>query len=216
MLKEIAGLLYKEVLLEWKQKYAFNGLLLYVASMVTVVSTAFAQRMDPFTWTVVFWLIVLFVAINAVARSFMAEQPGQMLYLFQLVRPQSLIIAKMIYNALLLSVVSLAALGAYSFLGGIAVADPLRLAGIVLLGSCTFSANLTLVTAIAARAENRTTLLAVLSFPLLAPALLMLIRLSRPAVEGTALALDSVGLLGGMTFTLAAVSVLLFPAIWRE
>ena len=39
--KEVTALLRKELLLEWKQRYALNGLLLYVASMVFVIALSF-------------------------------------------------------------------------------------------------------------------------------------------------------------------------------
>ena len=222
MLREVLSLLYKELLVEWKQKYAFNGLLLYVLSMVVVISLAFVQKLNPLTWNILYWLIILFTAINAVAKSFQAEQKGQLLYLYSVARPAAIILAKMIYNCLLLIVVAGLSLLAFAFLSGISIFDPSLLAGIVLLGSSGLAANLTLVSAIAARAENTGTLLAVLAFPLIVPLLLTLIRLSRYAIEGansgfdTANATEEFWLMGGLILTLAVLSVVLFPFIWRD
>ncbi len=222
MLREVLSLLYKELLVEWKQKYAFNGLLLYVLSMVVVISLAFVQKLNPLTWNILYWLIILFTAINAVAKSFQAEQKGQLLYLYGVAQPAAIILAKMIYNCLLLIVVAGLSLLAFAFLSGIAIADPGLLAGIVLLGSSGLAANLTLVSAIAARAENTGTLLAVLAFPLIVPLLLTLIRLSRYAIEGVNSGFDAANateefwLMGGMILALAVMSVVLFPFIWRD
>jgi heme exporter protein B len=214
--RECIALIYKEFLIEWKQKYAFGGLLLYVLSMVTVVALGFLGQMSVPTWNVTFWIIVLFAAVNTVARSFLAEQPGQMLYLYGMARPEAVILAKICYHALLLGLIALAALAAYLFLSEIGLSDPLAMAGIVLLGSATFAANLTLVSAIAARAENRSTLLAVLSFPLVTPLLLLLIRLSLAAIEGRPLDTDSLALLAGICAALGGISVVLFPVVWRD
>jgi heme exporter protein B len=222
VLREVLSLLYKELLVEWKQKYAFNGLLLYVLSMVVVISLAFVQKLNPLTWNILYWLIILFTAINAVAKSFQAEQKGQLLYLYGVAQPAAIILAKMIYNCLLLIVVAGLSLLAFAFLSGIAIADPGLLAGIVLLGSSGLAANLTLVSAIAARAENTGTLLAVLAFPLIVPLLLTLIRLSRYAIEGVNSGFDAANateefwLMGGMILALAVMSVVLFPFIWRD
>ncbi|MEM6802157.1 MAG: heme exporter protein CcmB [Bacteroidota bacterium] len=222
MLQEIRNLIRKELLIEWKQKYAFNGLLLYVLCMVVVISLAFKDNLNPLTWNIVYWIIILFVAINAVAKSFMGERPSQLLYQYTLASPAAIIVAKLVYNMVLLWLVAIISLYSYAFLSGIKIADWLLLISIVLLGCATLSANLTLVTAIAARAENRATLLAVLAFPLMVPVLLMLIRLSRYAVEGKEGGLllensfDQLSMLGGMSVVLWVLSVILFPFVWRD
>lgn len=217
MWREITTLLYKEIMLEWKQKYAFNGLLLYVFSMVVVIALAMAGTLNPLIWNILYWIIILFVAINAVAKSFMSEKVGHLRYLYTLASPSSIIIAKLFYNWLLLFLISGLTLFFHAFLGGIDMAEPGTMLAIILLGSGSLSANLTLVTAISAQAENRTTLLAVLSFPLVVPILLILIRLSRTAIEGLQSAsLDRLWMLMGMTVVLAVLSTILFPFVWRE
>lgn len=218
MLKEILALLYKELLIEWKQKYALNGLLLYVVSMVVVISLALVGKLNPVTWNILYWIILLFVSINAVAKSFMSERPGNLLYLYALASPMAIIIAKMLYNFLLLTFMALITLVAYAFLGGIEIANWPLMVGIVGAGSAALAANLTLVSAIAAKAENRTTLLAVLSFPLIVPILLVLIDLSQNAIQGLDIGLEqnTFLLLGGIVVALTGVSVVLFPFVWRD
>ncbi|MDX1907893.1 MAG: heme exporter protein CcmB [Bacteroidia bacterium] len=218
MLREIITLIYKELLLEWKQRYAFNGLLLYVISMVVVISLAFAGQLSLQTWNILFWIMILFVAVNAVAKSFMAEQVAHLMYLYGVARPASVMIAKIIYNTVLMALIALLTLGVYIFLSQQVPADPAMMAGIVVLGSSSFAANLTLISAIAARADNSTTLLAVLSFPLTVPVLLLLIRYSRYAIEGLAVTtgVNNLWYLAGITLALAVASVLLYPFVWRE
>lgn len=218
ILKEIGVLLRKEFMLEWKQKYAFNGLLMYVLCMVVVISLAFVNKLNPLTWNIIYWIIILFVAINSVAKSFLSESSGQSLYLYSLASPTAIILSKLIYNLFLLTIVSTVALFSYSFLSEVRVEKMGLMLLITLMGSAAMSANLTLVTAIASKAANRGTLMAVLSFPLLIPVLLVLIRLSRYAVEGldAGLSSDSYLMLGGITLVLTVVSVILFPFVWRD
>lgn len=190
--------------------------------MVVVIALAFKGNLNPLTWNIVFWIIILFVAINAVAKSFMGESQGQLLYQYTLASPAAIIIAKLVYNMGLLWMVAIISLYSFGFLSGIKIADWPLLISIVLLGCATLSANLTLVTAIAARAENRATLLAVLSFPLLVPVLLILIRLSRYGIEGKAGGMelansyDQLMMLAGMTVVLWVLSIILFPFVWRD
>jgi heme exporter protein B len=216
--RELGALLYKEILIEWKQKYAINGLLLYVVSMVVVIALALSGKLTPITWNILYWIILLFVSINAVAKSFMAERKGNLLYLHSLAHPAAIILAKMIYNLLLLWLVGGVTLVAFAFLGETEIANWPLMLGIVAAGSAALASNLTLVSAIAAKAENRSTLLAVLSFPLIVPVLLVMIDLSQNAIEGLDIGLESRNfyLLGGIVGTLTVASVVLFPFVWRD
>jgi heme exporter protein B len=96
--------------------------------------------------------------------------------------------------------------------------DPLQYALSVIIGSSAFTANMTLVSAIAARAQNKSTLLAVLSFPLVIPQMLVAISASGKALLGMGWAAASGELIFSACFVviIGAVSVILFPYIWRE
>ena len=218
MLKETLAILRKELLIEWKQKYAFNGLMLYVASMVVVVALALGAVLEPLSWNVMFWLMILFAALNAVGKSFLAEEPAQQLYLYALAHPSALMLGKMLYNLLLMSLISLLTMALFVLMGNVAIGAPWQLLGIAGLGSAALAANLTLVAAIASKAHNRGTLLAVLSFPIIIPVLLLLIELAEEAIAptGKGMDMDALVFLGGITVVLAALSVMLFPFVWRD
>ncbi len=220
---QISALLHKELLLEWKQKYALNGLLLYVTSMVIVVILAFLDktqtvRLSPQTWCVMFWLIQLFVAVNAVAKSFMGESEGQMMYMYGLVSPTALMLAKTFYNFLLLSFTSFLSFCLYTLMTKVEIGNiPLFFAALF-SGALAFAANLTLVSAIASKAENKNTLLAVLGFPLTVPILLTLTRLTEQTLTGVGFPEMSSRfvMLWGISGVLIAISVILFPFVWKE
>ena len=74
----------KEIMLEWRSKYAFNGVLLYVVSTVFICYISFnlnpgfkAAKGYPIVWNVLFWIIMLFASVNAIAKSFMQESKSQ-------------------------------------------------------------------------------------------------------------------------------------------
>ena len=216
---EVGALLRKELLLEWKQKYALYGLLLYALSMVFVVSIGLQSSLPPQAWNVVFWVILLFVSVNAIAKSFMSETPGQLLYLYNLASPRAIIVSKLIYNSLLMTLISVLTLlffVFFAFNGNFG--DLLQYIAIVALGGWTFAANMSLVSAIAAKAQQRTTLLAVLSFPLIIPQFLICISASGKALLGQAWidSLSEVIFCGSFIVIIALVSVILFPFLWRE
>ncbi|MFM2376253.1 MAG: hypothetical protein RLZZ165_1350 [Bacteroidota bacterium] len=217
--KETIALFKKELLLEWKQKYALNGMLLYALSMVFVVSIGLQRNLPAQAWNVIFWIILLFVSVNSVAKSFMGERAGQLLYLYNLAGARAIIVAKMLYNCLLLAGIAMVTLGFFLLLSGSGkIIDPAQYGLVVLIGSLAFAANLTLVSAIASKAHNQATLLAVLGFPILVPEMLVGINASGKAIQGMPLSASLGEIIFSAVFVviIAMVSVILFPFLWRD
>src|ERR1700749_4930149 len=96
-LKQIIALLKKDLLLEWRQKHTFFGVVLYVSCTVFVLKLMVNQP-DNYIWNAMFWVAQLFVTVNTVAKSFLQEGDGRMRYYFTLVTPLQYIIAKMVYS----------------------------------------------------------------------------------------------------------------------
>src|ERR671920_1936989 len=96
----------KDLLLEIRQQYSFYGVLLYVASTIFVLFLAMGHPEDE-VWNGLFWMIQLFVCINAVAKSFLQESRGRMLYFYSIAGPRDFVLAKLLFNALLMVVMSL-------------------------------------------------------------------------------------------------------------
>ncbi|MGZ4117669.1 MAG: heme exporter protein CcmB, partial [Bacteroidia bacterium] len=184
IVNQIKYLVAKEIKQEMRNKYALGGILLYVVSTVFVSYLSFKKIVNPATWNALFWIILLFASINAIAKSFISETKGRLLYLYTLTSPQAVILSKIIYNSLLLIVLAGLCLAVYSlFIGNIIQDMPLFLITL-LLGSFGFSSLLTMVSAIASKASNNFTLMAILSFPILIPLLIVLIKLSKNAIDG--------------------------------
>ena len=96
-LQHIISLIQKDVLLETRQQYTFYGILLYVASTIFVVYLSIGQPEEK-TWNALFWIIQLFVCVNAVAKSFLAENRGRMLYFYSIAGARDFVMAKLIFN----------------------------------------------------------------------------------------------------------------------
>jgi heme exporter protein B len=221
LFREIYGLLYKEFLLEWRRKYAFNGILLYLVCTVFVCYLSFnLQRgpLSPITWNALFWIILLFTATNAVAKSFVQEPEGRYYYYYTLVSPQAIILSKIIYNAGLMLLMSLIGYLVYSLVLGNPVQDEVLFLANMVLGSLGFSSALTMVSGIAAKANNSGTLMAVLGFPVVLPMLLLLMKVAKNAIDGLArsVSYDELGTLLAINVIVVAVSYLLFPYLWRS
>jgi heme exporter protein B len=215
---EIKYLTGKEFMLELKQKYVLNGILLYLVSTIFVTYLAFENVITAETWNSLFWIILLFVAVNGISKSFMQESPGRHLYYYTLASPQAIIVAKIIYNLFLMAVLSVLAFGFFLLLMGNQVVNvPLFLLTLV-LGSLGLSSVLTMVAAIASRASHNFSLMAILSFPIILPLLATLMKISRAAMTS----MDWSGLTGYLVILLTingaviALAYLLFPYLWKD
>ena len=216
---QVKQLIKKEMRLEWRSKYALNGVLLYVVSTVFVCLMSFISVPDKLTWNALFWIIMLFASINAVAKSFLQESRGRHLYMYTLVSPVALIIAKTIYNSLLMIGLTLIALVFYAmvFEPPKEMDMPMYLVAVV-LGSLSFATIFTMVSAIASKAGNGGMLMAILSFPIIIPVLIVLVKLAKNAIDGLdrSVSLDDIGLMAVINVLVMAVSLLLFPYLWRD
>lgn len=215
--KEISALVRKDLLQEWKQRYTISGILLYLTAAVFVSYLAF-RALDKPAWNALFWIIMLFSGVSAVAKSFIQESKGRSLYLHQLADPRSVIIAKLIYNTILMMALSLTGWAIYTLLMGNMADNPLYYLFTLLMGCGGFAAVLTMTSAIASKAGNSHLLMPVLSIPLLVPLLLVAVQAGKKAVDGldTSLLLKDFLVLGLFYVLIGILAYILFPLVWKE
>ena len=208
--------------MEWRQRYALNGILLYVVGAVFICYMSFnLQRgtVNVATWNALFWIIMLFAAVNAVAKSFIQERSGRLIYYYTMASPQGIIIAKMLYNTLLLLLLAIICFAFYSLVMGNDVQNGWLFGGNLLLGAGGFSVSLTMVSGIAAKAShNSSTLMAVLSFPIMIPLLLLIMKVSKNAIDGLdpSVSYDEIMILLAVNVMVATLAYILFPYLWRS
>ena len=216
-LKVIKALLQKDLLIEWRNKYSFNGILLYVFSTIFICYLSFKQ-INPVVWNALFWIIMLFASVNAVAKSFMQETKGRFLYMYSISSSYNIIISKIIYNAMLMMLLALISILFYTVVFKNPIQDMLFYGIAVMLGGLSFSTILTMVSAIASKVNNNSTLMAILSFPIMVPLLMLLIKFSKNAIDGLerSVSMNELFAILLLNIITIAISLLLFPYLWRE
>lgn len=219
MNKKILALLKKDVLLELRQKHTFYGIILYIASTVFVIYLSIPDKPDAVIWNSLFWVIQLFICVNAVAKSFLAETKGRMLYFYSIASPVEFIVSKMLYNILLMLIMSSISLLLFFLFLSNPLNNSLQFTGIVLLGGCSISLVFTLMSAIAAKAQQNAALIAIMGFPLILPQLMLLMKLSKAAfaeVFKDGAVLQLAGLIAGLDILVIAMALVLFPYLWKD
>lgn len=218
MLKASIQLLKKEFTLEFRKKETLFGVLLYIVSTVYLNYLVFNQIIDDTTWNALFWVILLFASVQAASRSFHSESNRQFLYYYQLCSPKSIILSKVVYNMILLGALGLFNFFVYTLFLGNPLENSATFILVTVLGASGFAAVLTMVSAIASRTSNNMALMAILSFPLLMPLLITLVKTSTFALVGSDWTdiVPYISLLGLLNLLVLSLSLLLFPYIWQD
>ena len=201
-----------------RQQYSLYGVMLYVASTIFVLYLAIEDP-NAATWNALFWITQLFVCINAVAKSFLQENKGRMLYFYSICHPAVFVMAKLLYNVVLMAILNLFNLIIFIALMGNPTVLVLQFIGISFLGGIGLSLVFTMLAAIASKAMQQASLMAILGFPIIIPQLLLLIRLSRMAfaeIFRPGAAMQIVLLLLALDFGIILLSVILFPFLWKD
>jgi heme exporter protein B len=213
----ILALIRKDLLLETRQQYTLYGIFLYVASTIFVVYLSMGQPEDK-VWNGLFWVIQLFVCVNAVAKSFLAESRGKMLYFYSIAGARDFVLSKLIFNAILMLVMSCLSLAIFTVLLGNPIEYGWRFLGIVCLGGISLSLVFTFLAAIAAKAQQQAALMAIMGFPIIIPQLLILMKISTAAFSAVIQAglWQMVLMLVGLDILVIALAIILFPFLWKD
>jgi len=214
---QIIALIKKDFLLETRQQYTLYGILLYVASTIFVVYQSMGQPEDQ-VWNGMFWVVQLFVCINAVAKSFLQEGKGRMLYFYSIVSARDFVLSKLVFNVLLMLVMTLLSLGVFTLLLGNPLENLPRFMAVSLLGGTSLSLVFTFLAAIAAKAQQSSALMAIMGFPLIIPQILLLMRISVTSFSQVVMPgwWQLVALLAGLDLLVIALAVILFPFLWKD
>jgi heme exporter protein B len=168
-------------------------------------------------WNGLFWVIQLFICINAVAKSFLQESRGRMLYFYSIASPADFVLAKLLFNSLLMLLMSLLSIGLFTAFLGNPIHKMFPFIALVLLGGWSLSLVFTFLAAIAAKAQQNAAIMAVLGFPLIIPQLLFLMKLSNAAFSANAsMPVNTILLLVAMDGLVILLAVILFPFLWRD
>ncbi|MBN8576844.1 MAG: heme exporter protein CcmB [Cyclobacteriaceae bacterium] len=211
----------KELTLELRRKAVISGIALYLCSTVFICYLTFSLRQNqitPLVWSALFWVTILFSVINTVAKSFLGEKKGREMYYYSIASPTAILLSKMGYNFLLITLLSFSGWLLFVLFLNNPLADTTLFAATLVLTALGFSTSLTLLSALAAKANHSNILMAVLSFPVVISVLLIAIKVTKNCIDGLDRSVSYPELLTLLAINclVAAVSYLLFPYIWRS
>ena len=216
-LNKVILLVKKDLLAEFRNAHAISSVILYVFATVYIIYSSFIN-IPANNWNVLFWIVFLFVSVNALIKSFDQENSSKGLYYYQIAGPLHIYGAKVIYNTIMLLILGTLTFVIFSFIAGSPVRDYPLFALSLFLASLGFSSIFSFIAALGAKSGNSHMLTAILGFPCVIPVLLELLKLSA----------NSLGLINDTDYTtdililvlidviLLCLSFILFPFIWRD
>jgi heme exporter protein B len=180
--------LRKELPLQWRSRAQLIAVLVFGAAALLLFSFAIgpnAAALRQFSAGFL-WLALLLSSTLTLAESFHAEMENHALegLLLLPVDPRAIYYGKAIANWLQLAIIGVALIPVMVILYDAGTLAIFQLVGVILLGTAGLSAPGTLYAAMTAQIRSRQTLLPLLLFPLIVPALLASVKATSLIILG--------------------------------
>ncbi len=172
---EVKYLFQKEFQLELRKKAGINSILLFAVATTFISYLALDNIEHAPTWNALFWIIILFAFINAANNTFRNDTENTQGYLNQLAHPNSILAAKTLYNAFLMTITGLVNYFCYSLFIGNLIENQWLFILLIIIAALGFAAVLSLTNAISSKASFNNTLMPILSLPVLIPFFIILV-----------------------------------------
>lgn len=215
------GILQKEVLSEFRTRYALNALLMFVVTTLSVILFSIgSESVSQEILCGILWIIIFFSSMSGLSRTFVSEEErGTVMTLHLIANPLSVYFGKLLYNFLLLTVLNIFTLILYLLMiPGFVINNYSIFVITIILGTFGLASASTIIAAIVAKANTKGTLFPVLAFPILLPLLMTLINATKLAVQGAILneAFGEFRVLLSYSVVIIVISYLLFDFIWKD
>jgi heme exporter protein B len=217
----IWAIVVKDVRSELRTRYALNALLMFVVTSVATILFALRDdELNPEILSGMFWVVIFFTAMSGLSRIFVSEEERGTTMTLQLVAsPSEVYFGKLIFNSGLTLMLSSAVTVLYVVVfPAFVIQSPLIFVFTVILGSLGFASAATIIAAVIAKANTKGTLYPVLSFPILIPLLMTVMKSTARALDGELFtaALGEFQILASYLLVMTAGSYLLFDYVWKE
>jgi len=206
---------------ELRTRYAINALAMFI--LVTISVIMFSIGDEPVTEYLtggLFWVVIFFSAMSGLSRVFVTEEErGTTLTLQLIASPSTVFFGKLVFNLVLVYLMVAAITFLYSILFENFIIHNISLFAVaLLLGSTGIAISSTLIAAIISKANTKGTLYPVLSFPILLPLILTLVKLTQFSMDGETFEFAWVYLAILISYNVIMFTggLMLFDFIWKD
>ena len=220
-LKSTVAVLAKDFRSELRTRYALNSLILFVLVTVAIILFATAgEKIPQDLHSGLLWVVVFFSAMSGLSRTFVSEEErGTVLTLQLLALPSTIYFGKLLFNLLLIIALNIFIVVLYLLLmEDFAVKTVSVFLVTMMLGSIGVAGASTIIAAIIAKANTKGTLYPVLSFPILLPLFIGVIKSTQLSVDGEPFSAATGYFLFLVSYCVVVItaSYLLFDFVWKD
>jgi heme exporter protein B len=212
----ILAIIRKDFDIEIRQRYAIAGIFLFAVTTAYFIYKTF-NKLSALEWNILVWIIVLFAGLNAIVKSFVQERKETYLYYYTLFNPLEIIVAKLIYNYLFMLFLTLVVILTFSVLFGNPVKDYALFVEGLLLGTLGISSIFTFVSSVSGAGSSNSTMMSILSLPLVLPSVLLMERITAVAmrlIQDSTIGKD-LYILASIDLLIIGMIILIFPTLWK-
>ena len=173
-------------------------------------------EISPAEFNFIYWIFLLVVSINVAIRSNSHTSSGQRILMYTLVAPGTVLISRMLFNIVYLILIAMAFYLAMLLLFYPQITLELEYVLLILSGGASIGIVLAFTSALSRHVSNQNTVLSILSIPILIPVIILLNSIGANLLMGNDLQSGKFVAIAGITMLSLALSMVLFPYIWKE
>ena len=206
---------------ELRTRYAINALAMFILVTISVILFSIGQEnISKHLTGGLLWVVIFFSAMSGLSRAFVSEEDrGTTLTLHLIAAPSTIFNGKLIFNVVLVYLMNIAIIILYTLLFESFVIQNFSIFFFAaLFGSFGIAVASTIIAAIISKASAKGTLYPVLAFPILLPLILILLELTKSAIDGKSLDTVFVELAVLICYDviMLTASYMLFDFIWKD
>lgn len=216
-MKDLFILIQKDINLELKRRHMIGSVLIYLLAIIYIINFLF-QQISMQSWNVLYWIIVLFASIQVCLKGYISESRDSRLMYYQLGSAEVFYLSKVIYNTLLILLLELICLGGFHIISPIRLGNYGLFIGLLILVALGFSAIMSFTSIFVSQAPTKSTIISILSIPLLFPILLEGVKITATLL-GFVEIMDRTQdftIILAIDVLILSVGLILFPYLWRE
>ena len=212
---------FKDIRSELRTRYAINAILMFAVVTVFAVSWSVGGvGLTPVMQASLLWVVIYFSSLSGLSQSFVKEEESKTAVALRLYCPAEAVYGgKLIFNLVLLATLNLITIPLFSIFVGLDIANMSLFLSIIVIGSIGLVGTTTLVAAIISKASAKGALFAVLSFPIILPLLITVIKATIKSLTPDftmGMARMELQVAGSYMIVMTILGFLFFNLVWND
>lgn len=215
MLNSIWTLLKFNISSEYRKYAQVAGLVLFSWIVCYLIYRVHAN-LEPTEFGFIFWIFLMIISVNICLRAESHHGSQEHILLYTMVDPVHVLLAKVLFNFFYLLILGVMFYLFFQLYFSATVPMYLDFFIVIASGAFALSSSMSFVSSISSYAGGQNTLMSVLSLPLLIPVILILKSLTDEIFLNENIEYVKYLTLFSISFITIALSLILFPVVWKQ